>query len=299
MLYRTRFPGYCASWTCERQRRRFRFAAPRGRHCGEYPDSGPPRQVVAVSLHGPRFSTRAPSASSRHPREAVGPRLRRCPMAEALDEPCGVVLHDERADDPSRLLKALELVQVDALLLERAHEALGDPVALRFADVRRRDRAPEPLHLVDPGVGDILWAPVAADRQAPRHLFAEASEGMADALANGLQRRPAIAELRRVPADDFVYMVINRAEEPAPAVLFGVEAGRIGAPHHLRPVGDDRPVVGGVAIGRPQPAGGQQPVGPLQPEHALPPDPPAPVSEPGADLPLAFALQGTPGQHRA
>src|SRR5438128_12499361 len=109
---------------------------------------------------------RAPSASSRHPREAVGPRLRRCAMAEALDEPVGVVLHDELADDPSRLLKALELVQVDALLLERAHEALGDPVALRFADVRRRDRAPEPLHLVDPGVGDVLRAPVAADRQA-------------------------------------------------------------------------------------------------------------------------------------
>src|SRR5947209_2859101 len=106
------------------------------------------------------------------PREAVGPRLRRCPMAEALDEPFGVVLRDELADDPSRLLKALELVQVDALLLERAHEALGDPVALRFADVRRRDRAPEPLHLVDPGVGDVLRAPVAADRQAPRHRFA-------------------------------------------------------------------------------------------------------------------------------
>src|SRR5213593_2268866 len=96
------------------------------------------------------------------------------------------------------------------------------------------------------------------DRQAPRHLFAEASEGMADALANGLERRPAIAELRRVPADDFVEMVINRAEEPAPAVLFGVKASRISAPHHLRPVGDDRPVVGGVAIGRPQPARGQQ-----------------------------------------
>src|SRR5438034_6280166 len=36
-----------------------------------------------------------------------------------------------------------------------------------FADVRRRDRAPEPLHLVDPGVGDVLRAPVAADRQSP------------------------------------------------------------------------------------------------------------------------------------
>src|SRR3989454_1042243 len=158
---------------------------------------------------------------------------------------------------------------------------------------------PEPLHLVDPGVGDVLRAPVAAERQAPRHLFAEASEGMADALANGLERRPAIAELRRVPADDFVEMVIDRAEEPAPAVLFGVKASRISAPHHLRPVGDDRPVVGGVAIGRPQPARGQQALGPHQPEHALPTDRAATMSEPGAHLPIAFAMKGTRGQHRA
>src|SRR2546426_10058231 len=146
--------------------------------------------------------------------------------------------------------------------------------------------------------GDVLRAPVAAERQAPRHLFAEASEGMADALANGLQRRPAIAELRRVPADDFVEMVIDRAEEPAPAVLFGVKASRISAPHHLRPVGDDRPVVGGVAIGRPQPARGQQALGPHQPEHALPTDRAATMSEPGAHLPIAFAMKGTRGQHR-
>src|SRR2546422_9184152 len=122
---------------------------------------------------------------------------------------------------------------------------------------------------------------------------------MADALASGLKRRPAIAELRRVPADDFVEMVIDRAEEPAPAVLFGVEAGRIGAPHHIRPVGDDRPVVGRVAIGRPQPAGGQQPVGPHQPEHALTTDRAATMSEPCAHLPIAFAMKGTRGQHRA
>jgi len=47
-MYRTRFPGHWASRNCERQRRRFRFAAPRDRHFGEYPDRGPPRQVVAV-----------------------------------------------------------------------------------------------------------------------------------------------------------------------------------------------------------------------------------------------------------
>src|SRR5690349_3540995 len=94
-------------------------------------------------------------------------------MAEALDQPLGVVPCDELTDDLLRLLEARELVQVDALLLERAHEALDDAVALGLAHVGRRDRAPEPLHLVDPGVGDILRPPVAADLEPPGDLFAE------------------------------------------------------------------------------------------------------------------------------
>jgi hypothetical protein len=89
-------------------------------------------------------------------------------VLQAFDEPLGVVPSDELPDEPPRLREARELVQVDALFLERAHEAFGDAIALWFADVRRRDRAPEPLHLVDPGVGDVLRAPVTAQRQAAR-----------------------------------------------------------------------------------------------------------------------------------
>src|SRR5262245_52494046 len=108
-------------------------------------------------------------------------------MAEALDELLGVVARDELADDLLGLVEARELVQVDALLLERAHEALGDAVALGFPDVRGRDRAPEPLHLVDPSVGDVR-APVAPDGQAPCHVFAESAESVADPLAKWAPR---------------------------------------------------------------------------------------------------------------
>src|SRR5262245_13614511 len=80
-------------------------------------------------------------------------------MTEALDQPLSGVPHDELADDSLGLRQARELVQVDARLLERADEALGDAVALGFPDVRRRDSAPEPLHLVDPSIGDVLRAP--------------------------------------------------------------------------------------------------------------------------------------------
>jgi hypothetical protein len=44
-------------------------------------------------------------------------------MAEPLDQPLGVVPRDELPDDAPRLVEGPELVQVDALLLERAHEA--------------------------------------------------------------------------------------------------------------------------------------------------------------------------------
>src|SRR5215813_14227826 len=191
------------------------------------------------------------------------------------------------------------LAQVDALLFERPHEALGDPVALGFADVRRRDRTPEPLHLVDPGVGDVLRAPVTADGQPPRHVFAESAEGVANALANGLQGRPPIAELRRVPADDFVEMMIDGSEEPAPALPLGVEAGRIGPPHHVRTIRDDRPVVRRVTIRRPQPTGSQEPVRPHQPPDALAAEVQPAVRQARPDLPRTFPMEGTGAQDGA
>ena len=97
-------------------------------------------------------------------------------MAEPLDEPLGVVASDELADDCARFGQRREAMQVEALLLQRPHEAFRHAVALRLADVRRRDRHPEPLHLVDPGVGDILRAPVAPDLEPAGHVLAELAE---------------------------------------------------------------------------------------------------------------------------
>src|SRR5499427_1045270 len=152
-------------------------------------------------------------------------------MAESLDEPLGVVAGDELADDPPRLGETLETMEVEALLLQRAHETLDDAVALRLADVRRRDRHPQPLHLVDPGIGDVLRAPVAADPQATRDVLREPPEDAAHALPQRLECGPAITDLGGVPAHELVDAVIDRAEEPAPAIVLGVEARGVGAPH--------------------------------------------------------------------
>src|SRR5215471_18063947 len=157
----------------------------------------------------------------------------------------------------SRLAKRM---QVHALLLERAHEAFGHAVTLRFADVGRCDRDAQPLHLIDPRVGDVLGAPVTAHPQAARDVLAEPAEGVPDALADRFERGPAIAELRHVPAEQLVGVMIDRAEEPAPALTLSVEAGAIGPPHDVRPVGGDRAVMRGVAIRRTQPARREEPV---------------------------------------
>src|SRR5262245_63015242 len=105
-------------------------------------------------------------------------------MAEPLDEPFGVVARDELADDPAGFGKTLEAMQIEALLLERPHEAFDDAVALRLADVRWRDRHPQPLHLVDPRIGDVLRAPVAADPESAGDVFREAAEGVAHTLTD-------------------------------------------------------------------------------------------------------------------
>src|SRR5215831_19861841 len=117
-------------------------------------------------------------------------------MAESLDQPLGVVARDKLADDPARLGETLKAMEIEALLLERPHEPLDDAMALRFADGRRRDRHPQPLHLVDPRIGDVLRAPVTPNTKSPGDLLREATEHLAHALAQRLERGPAITDLR-------------------------------------------------------------------------------------------------------
>src|SRR5512132_804886 len=161
---------------------------------GEYSDSAPPRRTRSWRRSGPRRRGGSPESSRRNP-PPLGPRLGRGPVAEALDQPLVVVAVDERGNHPARRLQRLEAMQVEALLLERPHEPLDHAVALGLAHVRRRDRDPQPFHLADPGIGDVLRAPVTADREPARDVFPEVAEGVTDSLADRLQGRPAIAEL--------------------------------------------------------------------------------------------------------
>src|SRR5215831_7011892 len=257
----------------------------------EYPDSGPPFQERSWSLYGPRSSVRDPGSTSCGGPPALSPCLRRGPVVEPLDEPLAVVAIDELRDHSTGLLERLEAVEVETLLLQGPHEALDDAIAFGLADVRRRDRDPQPLHLVDPRVGDVLRPPVAADREAPGDVLLEVAESMAHPLANGLQGCPAIPELRHVPAQELVDPVVDDPEEPAPPLALGVEARGIGAPHHVWSVGDDPPGVGGVAVRWAEPVRREQAVVAHQAQDALPTDRQPTMSKPGADLPVPLAVE--------
>src|SRR5215467_4653866 len=176
-------------------------------------------------------------------------------MAESLDEPLGVVAGDELADDPLRLSKTLEAMEIEALLLQRA------------------------LHLVDPRVSDVLRAPVAPDPLATRDILRKAAEHLAHALAERLERGPAITDLRGVPAYELVHAVVDGAEEPAPAIRFGVEPCHVGAPHLVRARRGDRAGVRRVAIRWAEAPGREQVRHPHQAQDAFPADGQAPLGQ--------------------
>src|SRR5439155_25395565 len=78
---------------------------------------------------------------------------------------------------------------------------------------------------------------------------------------------------------------------PAPPVLLGIEARRVGAPHLVRARGGDRAGVGGVAVWRTETPRGQQLMHAGQPQDALAADREAAMRQAGAHLPIAFAVE--------
>src|SRR5262245_12353489 len=108
-------------------RRGARAPQPESRHRG--------RVGEAARCTGPGSPDSFPSSSRR--RAHLRSDLPRGAMAVALDEPFLVVALDEGRDLPLGVREIREAMQPQALLLQRAHEALDHPVALRLADERR------------------------------------------------------------------------------------------------------------------------------------------------------------------
>ena len=108
-------------------------------------------------------------------------------------------------------------------------------------------------------MGRVLRSAVHPQPQAERDLRRVRPVRLADALPDRLEGGPAIADLRHVPPHDVLDAVIDRAEEPAPAIPPRVEQRRVGPPQLDRPLGRDRAGVGPIPVGSAAPRGRQEP----------------------------------------
>lgn len=91
-------------------------------------------------------------------------------MAVPLDQPLTVVVFDERSDHLTGLIERLEVVQVEALLLERSDSPLHSVVALGLADERGTRADAEPWELAGELVRRVLWAPVVTEPESQGDL---------------------------------------------------------------------------------------------------------------------------------
>lgn len=190
-------------------------------------------------------------------------------MPEPFDEPGVVVTMDELTDDSFSLLQVPKPMEIKALLLEGADEPLSHSVTLGLPHIGWGNADPQPLRLIDPGLGDILRPPVTAKLKSPRSLLSKAPKGIPNALPDRLQRGPTISNFACVPAHHLINPTVHSPKRPTPTVLFRIESRGIGAPHHIRSVRDDGPIVGWIAVGRPKLPRGQKSMKPHQPKHPL------------------------------
>src|SRR5713101_4055550 len=176
---------------------------------------------------------------------------------------------DDRSPD---FLQVPEDATVNGLFLQRPVEALSDAIRLRFGDEgeARRD-APEP-DLVQEVIGRVLRTVIHAQRQAPTNLGTRAAEFAQQSLCDRLQGGEPVARLDRMDTDAAGVAMIDRGEHPDPAVIHGLDAHAVGAPHLVRAARRDRAVVlGRLALGTPM--WRQQGVLPHQTQHTGAGDP--------------------------
>jgi hypothetical protein len=141
--------------------------------------------------------------------------------------------------------------------------------------------------------GAVLGSPVVPQRDPPSHVRLECPEAVDDRVVDRLQGGEAVAAGGEV-RPGFGGVVVDRGEQPHPAVLGGVGHGGIGAPHHVRRVRHDRAVMRAGFAPPTGALGGEQVMGSHQPQDPLSAHPhPVFSSEPGVDLAVAL-----PGERR-
>lgn len=198
----------------------------------------------------------------------------------------------ELDDRSPNLFQVPEDASMNGLFLQRPVEALGDAIRLWLGNEgeARRD-TPEP-DLIQEVIGRVLRTVIHAQRQAATDLGTRAAEFAQQSLCDRLQGGEPVARLDRMDADAAGVAMINRREHPDPAIIHGLDAHAVGAPHLVRAAGRDCAVVlGRLALGTPM--WRQQGVLPHQTQHTGAGDPDvAQDTQPRPYLAMSLAGKG-------
>lgn len=154
-----------------------------------------------------------------------------------------IVAFLELGDGEAHLLDIPEDAAVDRLFLQRPVEAFGHPVGLGFGDEGEAGRDAPELHLVEEIVGGVLRAVVHAQSQPAPGIGADGAELGQQALDDRLQGGEAVADFDRMDADAAGIAMIDSREHPDPAFIDGLDANAVGAPHLVRAIRGDRPIM--------------------------------------------------------
>jgi len=146
------------------------------------------------------------------PRKEALASLPRGLETEHLDQPLAVVAILEIPQGHLQLLKVPEVPHSEQLLFEGTEKALDAAVALQLAEKGRKRLHAEESQLLLRVAAHGRRAVVVANAQPGGHLGPEASEVLAEPLAQGFQRFKPVGLLRRVNAHALGRGVVDDGE---------------------------------------------------------------------------------------
>ena len=147
----------------------------------------------------------------------------------ALEDPGPVVLVLEGLEGAAEVLDDVEAPEPEQVLLQDADAALDAPLALGFADERRRAREAEEVELAPEVVGDEPAAVIVAQPGAGVDAVGEGDEAVVHGLAQRLQGLEARGPAGGMDAQALAGPVIDDDEDGGLA-LAGEGRGQIRAP---------------------------------------------------------------------